>query len=219
MRELEDTLLFSEAWLQTSVHDSNPLFSLALAQLPATEGRYWIGLSDEEKGDESPQRDWVRSPLSLIVASHGRIPEFQESTRVVTGGLLLDEVQETVPVENVDTSVAFQYDAPGSQPPQTLLLAVPPQMKETPDPWTPEMLAAIVRDTIDLAKVRTVDLDALSADIFTSEDIAPEPLGSIMPGIYFQLEDSPLSDEIRDSVQGSIKSWFDALKPRSNSGR
>ncbi|MCK5312254.1 MAG: helix-hairpin-helix domain-containing protein, partial [Desulfobacteraceae bacterium] len=41
-------------------------------------------------------------------------------------GLKIDAWLETIPNETIDTSVAFHYDAPNTQPPQSLLLAVPP---------------------------------------------------------------------------------------------
>ena len=59
---------------------------------------------------------------------------------------------------------AAVLDQRPERPPQALLLAVAGQMKEIPDIWTPQELAAIVNDTIDLAKVRAVDIDALAAD-------------------------------------------------------
>ncbi len=41
-------------------------------------------------------------------------------------GLVIDEWVETVPVAEVTTGVAFNFDAPGARPPQAVLLAVAP---------------------------------------------------------------------------------------------
>ena len=49
--------------------------------------------------------------------------------------------------------------SPGARPPQTIMLAVPPQPI---DAWTIDDLAEIVGETLDLAKVRMVDLSSVA---------------------------------------------------------
>lgn len=189
---LEDTQMLIEAWSQASLRgeessqEEDPSLKMRVAQLPYTEGRHWLGLSVKEGAESKPKQGWTLSPLSIVVASHRDLPTFANPSgdRVVTAGLLLDSWNELIPSKRVNTSVAYQYDAPNTQAPQALLLAVPSQVKEEGEIWTPEALAAIVNDTIDLAKVRAVDIDALAADPNKPAGVQPEPVGGIVPGIY-----------------------------------
>jgi hypothetical protein len=79
-------------------------------------------------------------------------------------GLLLDEWVETIPNPENTTGITFNYDAPAAEPPQAVLIAVPPT---PPDPnggthWSFEALERILSETIDLAQIRTVDGDMLN---------------------------------------------------------
>jgi hypothetical protein len=51
--------------------------------------------------------------------------------------------------------LSFRYDQPDAQAPQAILLAVPP---DTSRPWSESTLLQVVRDTLDLAKLRAVEL-------------------------------------------------------------
>jgi hypothetical protein len=73
-------------------------------------------------------------------------------------GLMIDQWSETVPLDEVTTGIALQYDAPGAQAPQAVLLAVPAHVGSG---WTAAQLRDIVRDTADLMRMRLVDPDAL----------------------------------------------------------
>lgn len=200
--KLENTLMMIEAWPQSS-------FSLALniAQLPYTEGRRWLGLTIEEGAEEEPERVWTRSPLSLVVASHRNLPDFGSET----AGILIDEFDDKIPNPKVNTSIAYQYDAPGAQAPQSLLLAVAGQMKDKDAHWTHEELAAIVKETANLAKVRAVDIDALAENQNKQPGGQPEPMGGIMPGIYLPTDpDRP--GWAREIAANSIKEWLEELE-------
>jgi hypothetical protein len=95
-------------------------------------------------------------------------------------GLLVDEWVEVVPNAEETTGVAFHYDAPGASPPQAILLAVSPDERLE---WDLETLEATVLSTLELAKLRTVDLSSLDAD-----------LGRYLPALYFAR--SPAGDTI-----------------------
>jgi len=220
--ELENTLMFNEAWHQTIQEGTLASFALEQVQLPVEFSesplntvRYWIGLSDHEKGEEQAKPNWVRSPLSLVIASHGEIPIFSEddqgSHRSVTAGFILHEFNDPIPVDKVNTSAAFQYNKPNAQAPQSLLLAVPANMKATPDLWTPEALAEIVCDTIDLAKVRAVDIDALAGETISQFSEEPDPVGGVMPGIYLPA-DPTQEDWMGEVISKSFKEWVDELE-------
>ena len=86
-----------------------------------------------------------------------------------------------MPLAEVTTGLALQYDAPGSQAPQAVLLAVPARKG---DGWTPHQLRDIVRDTADLVRMRLVDPDALGEIDETpggeAADAAPAAQGKLV---------------------------------------
>ena len=73
-------------------------------------------------------------------------------------GLLVDEWVEVVPSAEEMTGLAFHYDAPGSAPPQAILLAAPPA---TAPKWSLDWLEAILLETLEMSKLRAVDPDVL----------------------------------------------------------
>ena len=88
-------------------------------------------------------------------------------------GLLVDEWVEVVPSAKETTAVAFQFNPPDACAPQSVLLAVPP----VPDqPWTVASLHRVLVETLDLAKLRAVDAEALGE------------IGHYMPALYLRLQ-------------------------------
>jgi hypothetical protein len=69
-------------------------------------------------------------------------------------GLLIDEWVEVIPGEKETTGVVFNFDQPNSEPPQTLLLVVPP---ERTGRWHWQDLVDTLHETLDLAKKRAVE--------------------------------------------------------------
>jgi hypothetical protein len=91
-----------------------------------------------------------------------------------------------VPNREETTAVTFHYDAPGAVAPQSLLLAVPPDVRR---PWSVDTLEAILLETLELAKLRLVDLDAL------------REVGHYLPGLYFAF--NPAGDTISADFAGA----------------
>ncbi len=101
-------------------------------------------------------------------------------------GLLLDEWAEllpgadrirestdvspaaTSPAESELTGLAFHYDRPDAKAPHTVLVAVPPDLERG---WTSDGLVQVLRETLELAKLRAVDLMDLTLT------------GELLPGI------------------------------------
>lgn len=73
--------------------------------------------------------------------------------RAAQCGLLLDEWTEVLPATEETTGLAFHYDRPDSEPPQAMLLVVPPAAA----PLTVTDLVAAISETYDLAKSRAVE--------------------------------------------------------------
>ena len=99
-------------------------------------------------------------------------------------GLVLDDWVEVVPAAGATTGLTFHFDAPGSRAPQALLLAVSPDPSR---PWDLATLEAVLAETIDLAKMRLVDLDALPwAGRFLPATLVADNALNETPGIHLK---------------------------------
>jgi hypothetical protein len=168
VHKLEAFHSLAEAWSNDAALAEHPAVARPrVAQLPADAGG-WQALSDTELATDGPRPKGCLS----IVALTGEAPNMS-----CLAGFMIDEWTETIPDRNVATGVSFEYNQPSAQAPHCFLLAVPGNFEEKL--WTPQHLAEIVRDTIDLAKVRLVDLDAL-----------PEVAG-VFPALMFPIAAPP----------------------------
>jgi hypothetical protein len=70
-------------------------------------------------------------------------------------GLLLVGWPEIIPAREEEAGVTMQFDAPGAQAPQALLLAVPPDARPN---WTYQALERTLLDTLSLAQIRALEL-------------------------------------------------------------
>jgi hypothetical protein len=77
-------------------------------------------------------------------------------------GLLIDEWTEIVPTEEETTGITFHYDKPNSEPPQSMLLAVSPQLFG--EGWNWQDLVEILHETLDEAKLRAVEPQQIEND-------------------------------------------------------
>jgi hypothetical protein len=141
---------------------SNNGIDLKIAQLPVEpkEIDRWVGI-------QSKSGNFLGGRLSLVI----HLPtDFQIYSTTAIAGLLIDEWVEVIPNKNETTAITFQYDAPGARAPQAILLAVPPDINR---PWNLDILEAIVLETLELAKLRTVDVSLL------------RDVGHFLPALYF----------------------------------
>ena len=138
---------------------SGEKLNLSVAQLPYAANERWVGLP-LKAGQSLPG-----GKLSLVVQSTAPV-----DARQPLAGLLIDEWVEVVPNAVETTGIAFQYDQPNAAPPQTILVAVPPEVDV---PWTVWSLQQVLLETLDLARIRAVDPDAL------------DEVGHYLPALYF----------------------------------
>ena len=97
-------------------------------------------------------------------------------TRRARGGqtvacFVCDEWPEFVPDPFQTAAIGFHYDAPGARPPQTILLAMPPQLGQAA--WSFDDAVDVIHEAFDLAKLRSV----------RPRDLAGG-LGALLPGNY-----------------------------------
>jgi hypothetical protein len=99
-----------------------------------------------------------KNPVSLVIAisssSLATTGGFPPSDAKKLAGLVIDEWIEKIPSPEQDTTIAFHYDAPNSEAPQCLLLAVSPNDRHD---WTDDTIADVVLEAMDLMKIRAVD--------------------------------------------------------------
>lgn len=155
----------------------NPGFTrtLRVAQLPYIAGEPWVALPP------APERTIPASRVSLVVHTSGA-----PYTGGWLTGLHVDEFAEVVPSATEPTAVAFPTDRPGARAPQAILLAVSPYAQGRA--WDLDTLAAIVHETIDLATIRTVDIDAV------------ESVGHFLPALHFAVNTNPDATREPDTV-------------------
>ncbi|HJZ83285.1 MAG TPA: hypothetical protein VKD91_23150, partial [Pyrinomonadaceae bacterium] len=139
--------------------ETGPQLNLRVAQLPHDPKARWVGLP------LLPGKELFRAGLSLVVQSADEL-----NVNLSLTGLLIDEWVEVVPNASEITGVTFQYDQPDAAPPQSILLAVPPELDQ---PWNLWSLSQVLLETIDLARIRAIDLDGL------------DELGHYLPALYF----------------------------------
>jgi hypothetical protein len=123
-------------------------------------GERWVALPTEAGTD-------VVGRTSIVV--HG--PPALDLT-VPFSGLLVDEWVEIVPGHREVTGVACNVDEPGAHPPQAILVAVAPPNEPR---WGIDVLEAILVETLDLARLRAITPERLSAH----SDVA-----QVLPAIY-----------------------------------
>ena len=151
--KLNAALSYSEAL------DTGEKLQLTIAQLPFTANDRWLALPF--KPGQTPSA----SKVSLAVQSVSPVNAAQP-----LAGVLVDEWVEVIPSPTEITGIALQYDQPNAAPPQTLLIAVPPEIGQ---PWTIWSLQQVLLETLDLARIRAVDSEAL------------DEVGHYLPALYF----------------------------------
>jgi hypothetical protein len=168
VQRLEDMLMVGESWSGENILQPQvlqlPYQTKADGSLSRSIG--WQALSNEELGislvdsesletrEQKVRAVRPKGTVAIAMYSEGDI----SSERIC--GLMIDQWSEQLPFETVDTGIALNADTPNQQPPNCCLLAVPGERKPN-GKWTPGELEAIVSDTLELAKIRAVDLDAL----------------------------------------------------------
>ncbi len=135
--------------------------SMLLGQLPLVAGDKWLALGID------PANPPDKGRVAFACLTQGDPVNDNQYA-----GLLIDEWPERIPSTQENTAVAFHYEEPKARAPQAVLLAVCPDDRKT---WDNALLLDILQETLELAKIRTVDLDSI------------QQVGQILPALYFAL--------------------------------
>jgi hypothetical protein len=127
-------------------------------QLPANAGEPWIG------GPIAPgQISGSRRNLVLL----GAVPD----GTAAMAGITFDDWVETLPASEETTGLAFHFETPIAQAPQSALLAVAADPAQ--EFWSADLLESTLLEALQLAKMRAVDPDCLFE------------VGQMLPALYF----------------------------------
>lgn len=133
---------------------------LRVAQLPVQDDDRWLGRA-LEPGAPPPSG----GRLSVVAEID---PHY--SAAAPHCGLMIDDWVERIPRTEQTTGLTFHFDQPSNRAPQCVLLGICPDDRKT---WDDEALQAVVAETLDLAKMRAVDLESLGG------------LGQLLPALFF----------------------------------
>lgn len=174
LANLEQILILSELV-------ASPSAALKPLQLPFRGSDHWMGVEypPEQGGGFSPQGEFV----SFVQV----LPGGSFDPNAAQSGLLVDEWSEVTPGETETTGIAVHYNQPNSHPPQTLILAVTPEITGK---WTWDKLEGILNDTLERAKQRAVEPDQLERTAF----------GQLLPAVISAVSSRPFGTISTDLV-------------------
>jgi hypothetical protein len=168
----EGAARLERAFLYAHATGSPEQLHLRVAQLPHRSGDRWVALP------ATPEQPIEGGRLSIVAQAVSLPARGAQVT-----GLVVDEWTEVVPAATQVTGVSIHADQPTSRAPQVILLAVAPTEEHV---WSLDALEATVLETLDLARIRLVDLDALSRAQGVGPDLSrplPQP-GHYLPATY-----------------------------------
>jgi hypothetical protein len=142
----ENILFLSDALGSATRPTMSPL------QLPFQPNDSWIAL-------ELPD-DYKLEGEKLAYTVHLATP-FNAAN--LQAGLVVDEWTDLLPSKDEVTGLTFHYDQPNTEPPQVMLLMVPPTLGEREGRWKWDDVVDGVRETFDMARKRAVEPAQLDA--------------------------------------------------------
>jgi hypothetical protein len=145
---------------------AEPLKPLGAFQWPSQLG-FWVG--DTLPAFDPEQGRPVHDLVSVVVQPADTFDPTQPMS-----ALVVDEWHELIPNEAELTGVAFHYDAPNTEPPQSLLLAISQRALANNGRWTWDELVGCIHQALTLAKMRAVSPDELRRT----------PLDTVLPATF-----------------------------------
>ena len=158
-----DLLLANEALL-------GALPGITVAQLPVTQGEQWVGLPFDQAATAPKARlcTVALTPAAIDVNAEFCGILFDNWTEQLPGLTSVTTANSGYEAAEV-TGVSFTVETPDAYPPQSILLAIAPDQSVG---WSLDVLLDVLKETLELAKVRMVDL----GDLFR--------LGRVLPALH-----------------------------------
>lgn len=150
MQHLENVIFLTDAF-QTSLPELQPI------QFPFEANAAWLAMEFPEGFLASRKNESLLYTALYPGNFMMNDPQY---------GLLIDEWTEVIPAPTETTGIAFHFDKPNCEPPQSILLATPTQFKGN---WMWNDLVNSLHSTLDRAKIRAVEpehLDETELSVF-----------------------------------------------------
>ena len=114
-------------------------------------------------------------------------------------GLLIDDWVEMIPNKAENTGVAVHYDQPNAKAPQSILLAVSPEVSGN---WKWDNLSSTLLETMELAKIRAVEPDHFNQTTFPHHNL----FSQIFPGIVSEVsqENATISKDLSANINKEL---------------
>lgn len=144
LHHVESATMFTEALVDASL-------TLEPLQFPYRPDDAWLALQFPAKkpGTDEP---FVIDEDKVLYTAHYAVPF--DASQPLHCGVLVDEWTEVIPTTEETTGLTFHYDRPNSEPPQTLLLALPADFTGS---WDWQDLVDTLHETLDMARKRAVE--------------------------------------------------------------
>lgn len=139
----EHICVLGEAFIPGSSLEVTPL------QFPYQNNDRWLAMKFRDESDENDTFEITGD--KLLYTAHFSVPFDKTGSQC---GIIMDEWTEVIPSKEETTGIAFHYDQPNSEPPQTMLLMVPPQFTGK---WKWEYIVESLEETMDMAKKRAIE--------------------------------------------------------------
>ncbi|MDB5894573.1 MAG: hypothetical protein JWQ88_2104, partial [Rhodoferax sp.] len=213
-----------------SAHEALVGYSTAgdftVVQYPYREGQAWAALPEAWKeaegvaadlaqvpeelhellaGDPAAFKNFHRIKPSLALALH--TPGGREAVAADTplAGFVCDEWQENLPDRFQTAGIGFHYDAPGARPPQSILLALPPQADQAH--WRFDEVVDVLHEALDLARLRAVrprDLGSGLGELLPGNTL-PQNYTDQLPSVQLlELSRQALRNALHAGVSGKL---------------
>jgi hypothetical protein len=167
-------------------------------QFPNRPGVSWLALDYPNiLPDGSPL---VIDEDKLLYTGHFAVP-FDETRP--QAALLIDEITETIPSVTEDTGLALHYDRPNSEPPQAILLCLPPVFTGG---WCWDDLVDCVVETMDLARKRAIEPDQV-------DDL---PYGRFLPAVVSAVTLYPITAAINFAETNGLSTVLATIQGSGN---
>jgi hypothetical protein len=155
-----------------------------VAQLPSIDGEPWVAV-------DAPESPGGRLNILCVTDAAAAISQGP------VAGLIFDAWTEPIPGRRATTGVAVHFDRPGAQPPQAVLLAMPPEQGD----WTVEHLESLLLETLELAAVRAVGPETLArlGHTLPAVTLADGAAVAVVPDAYSDPEIGGLDDVLDPS--------------------
>jgi hypothetical protein len=171
---------------------------LVPVQFPYRANDAWLGLKfPATMPDGTPFR--VNSDRLLYTAHFGDgsgIAPADPARRYC--GVLIDEWSELIPTETENTGLAFHYDRPSSEAPQSILLVTSPTSN---GPWTWNDLVDALNETLDFARLRAVE----------PSQIDKTELSRFLPSVISAVTMFPLTAALNFSDNNGLRAHLGAM--------